>query len=67
MELERLEFNNMVEDNSWETNKKKLKVQSKETNILALTTQLLEKMNWDQDNNNFEQSNKHTNRDETGK
>ena len=42
MELARLEYNNSVEDDTWRTNKSRIE---KDTNILALATQLLANAN----------------------
>ena len=45
MEVARLEYNNAIEDDSWDTNKSKLEDDGKESNILALATQILAKVN----------------------
>ena len=44
MGLTRLEYNNAVEDENWNTNKAKIEQDGKEANILALATQILEKV-----------------------
>ena len=45
MELARLEYNNAVEDDTWSSNKSRIEKESRESNILALATQLLQKAN----------------------
>ena len=45
MELARLEFNNLVEDDTWETNRSKLDAENQESKILALATEILDKVN----------------------
>ena len=49
MDLARLEYNNAVEDETWDTTKGKLESESRESNILAFATQILGNVNLGQD------------------
>ena len=49
MDLARLEYNNAVEDETWDATKGKLESESRESNILALATQILGKVNLGRD------------------
>ena len=51
MDLARLKYNNAVEDETWDTNKTRIEQDGKEDNILALATQILEKVGSTQDKN----------------